>query len=571
MNMTVIVNEKYLKVSPMWRIVPLIILLAACNHDVESPVGAANTAPTNEQPNILMIVADDLGYSDIGAYGSEISTPNLDKLAGEGVLLNNFYTGPTCSVSRSMLLSGMDNHIAGLGNMAETVADNQLGQPGYEGHLNHRVDTIAEVLKSVGYHTYMSGKWHLGMQPEQSPTNRGFEQSFALLFGGGSHFADMAGGDAHRHPLLYRDNGRLVNALPAEFYSTTFYTDKVISQIDSDIGDGKPFFAYLAYTAPHWPLQAPEAYLDKYRGHYDVGYDTIRERRFAKQKKLGLFPATTPKPPRPQQVKPWDDLTAEEKRFHARNMEIYAAMVDYMDMSIGRVVDYLSEQGKLDNTIIVFISDNGAEKWDYSSAPPPIGKFANKFDNSPENRGRQGSFIFYGPEWAHVSNTPFTRYKGSTYEGAIRAPAIIYWPGKTPQGLVSSALTFITDWYSTFADLAGVGRSNSSGKSLVPLLKGADEQVRQNKETIGLEVWGKRGIIGQQFKLVSSSKKPHGKADWELYDLRNDPSEQLDIAAEEPEVLAAMQQEWDEYQSNNNVILPEGPFKVRPVGKKPTE
>lgn len=555
----------------MWRIAPLIVLLAACSEDAENPDGSADTVQRSARPNILLIVADDLGFSDIGVFGSEISTPNLDELAAKGMVLKNFYTGPTCSVSRSMLMSGMDNHIAGLGNMAETVADNQLGLPGYEGHLSSGVSTIAEVLRSAGYHTYMAGKWHLGMQPEQAPGNRGFEQSFALLYGGASHFGDKVGPDAHRDPALYRDNGQLVDELPEDFYSTTFYTDKVISQIDSDIGDGKPFFAYLSYTAPHWPLQAPDEHVDKYRSRYDVGYDAIRERRFAKQANLGLFPAATPEPPRPQRVKPWDDLTAEEKRFHARNMEIYAAMVDYMDVSIGRVIEYLSQEGELDNTIIVFVSDNGADSWDFDSAPPPVGKYAATFDNSPENQGREGSFVLYGPEWAHVSNTPFTRYKGSAYEGGIRSPAIVYWPGKTPEGQASDALTSISDWYPTFADLAGADHADSSGKSLVPLLERSVEQVRDEGETIGFEVWGKRGIVGQQYKLVSSPNIPHGQADWELYNLADDPSEQLDLAAEESDVLATMQREWDKYQSTNNVVLPEGEFKVRAVGDKPTE
>ena len=519
----------------------------------------------------MLIVADDLGFSDIGVFGSEISTPNLDKLARKGLQLRNFYTGPTCSVSRSMLMSGRDNHIAGLGNMAETVADNQLGQPGYEGYLNDRVDTIAELLQSGGYHTYMSGKWHLGAQPEQSPKSRGFDQSFALLYGGGSHFADMAGGDAHRNPLLYRENGSLVRELPEEFYSTTYYTDRLIAQLDSNIGDDKPFFAYLAYTAPHWPLQAPDDYLDKYTGQYDEGYDVARQRRFAKQKRLGLFANEIPQPPRPHYVKAWAELEGKDQLFHARNMEIYAAMVDHMDMSIGRVIDYLSKQSELKNTIIVFISDNGAEHWDYSSAPPPVGQFAATFNNSPENRGRQGSFVFYGPEWAHVSNTPFTRYKGTTYEGGIRSPAIVYWPDKVPAGTISSALTSIVDWYPTFADLAALRQSDSTGKSLLPLLTGSVGKVRQDDETIGIEVWGKRSVIGNQFKLVSSPKKPHGQADWELYQLVDDPSEQIDLAREKPSLVAMMQQKWLDYQKNNNVILPEGPFTVRRPGNKPTE
>ncbi len=252
-------------------------------------------------------------------------------------------------------------------------------------------------------------------------------------------------------------------------------------------------------------------------------------------------------------------------------MEIYAAMVDHMDASIGRVLEYLEQREVLQNTIVVFISDNGADPWDYDHSPPPVGQFAATFNNSPENRGREGSFVFYGAEWAHVSNTPFTRFKGSAYEGGIRSPAIVYWPGKVPEGEISGALTYIADWYPTFADLAGVSDVDSTGKSLVPLLMGSAEQVRQDQETVGIEAWGKRAVVGQQFKLVSSPKIPHGHADWALYDLINDPSEQLNVAAEEPGLLAAMQREWDEYQSANNVVLPEGEFKVRPVGEKPTE
>ncbi len=552
------------------RVLLLVLLLSACSQDAADIGEAGSEIAAPIPPNILLIVADDLGYSDVGAFGGEISTPNLDDLAKKGMVLKNFYTAPTCSVSRSMLISGTDNHVAGLGNMAETLADNQLGAPGYEGHLNNSVDTIAEVLGSAGYHTYMAGKWHLGMQPGQSPSSRGFEKSFALLYGGGSHF-DITGPDEHRDPALYRDNGRLIDELPDDFYSTSFYTDTVISQIDSNIDDGKPFFAYLAYTAPHWPLQAPDEYLEKYRGHYNSGYDVIRESRFERQKTLALFPATTASPPRPRYLKPWDELTPEEQRFHAGNMETYAAMVDHMDMSIGRVVDYLSEQGELNNTVIVFISDNGADHWDYDSAPPPVGRYAATFDNSPDNRGRKGSFGFYGSEWAHVSNTPFTHYKGSTYEGGIRSPAIIHWPEGIAEGQSSAALTAITDWYSTFASLAGAQAGNASGKNLLPLLKGDCDNVRRDGEAIGIEAWGKRGVVGQRFKLVSSPAKPHGTADWSLYDLLHDPSEQSDIAADNPERLAEMLQQWDEYQAEYNVILPEGPFKVRPVGDKPTE
>jgi len=556
----------------MWRILSLVVLLSACSQDEDpgTAPSAENAQDIQSRPNILLVVADDLGYSDIGAFGSEILTPNLDELAARGMLLTNFYSGPTCSVTRSMLMTGMDSHIAGLGNMAETVADNQMGQPGYEGHLSARVDTVAEILKSAGYHTYMAGKWHLGMHPDRSPRSRGFEQSFAMLYGAGSHFSDMAGGDAHRHPVLYRDNGLLIDELSDDFYSTTFYTDRIIEQINSNVDDGRPFFAYLAYTAPHWPLQAPDSIIDKYRGSYDRGYDSVRQGRFAAQQKLGLFDSSIQAPQRPSYVKPWVDLSDQERTYHARNMEIYAAMVDYMDTGIGRVIDYLDKRDQLDNTIIVFISDNGAEHWDHNSAPPPIGEFAANFDNSAENSGREGSFVLYGSEWAHVSNTPFSRYKGTTYEGGIRSPAVISWPDKIVSGQVSRAITHSSDWLPTFAELAGAGTQNVSGKSLVGLLTGSVEQVRDSNETVGMEIWGKRGIIANGYKLVSSGK-PNELVDWELYNLQADPGEQIDLTQRQPEVFNSMLKHWNDYVANNNVILPEGPFTVRPVGEKPVE
>ena len=553
----------------MWRILFLAVLLSACSQD-EDLGTAQNAQAIQSRPNILLIVADDLGYSDIGAFGSEILTPNLDELATRGMSLTNFYSGPTCSVTRSMLMTGMDSHIAGLGNMAETVADNQMGQPGYEGYLSARVDTVAEILKSAGYHTYMAGKWHLGIHSDRSPRSRGFEQSFAMLYGAGSHFSDMAGGDMHRHPVLYRDNGLLIDELPDDFYSTTFYTDRIIEQIDSNVDDGRPFFAYLAYTAPHWPLQAPDSIIDKYRGAYDRGYDSVRQGRFAAQQKLGLFDSSIKAPQRPGYLKPWVDLSDQERIYHAGNMEIYAAMIDYMDTGIGRVIDYLDTRDQLDNTIIVFISDNGAEHWDHSSAPPPIGEFAANFDNSSENSGREGSFVLYGSEWAHVSNTPFSRYKGTTYEGGIRSPAVISWPNKIASGQVSRAITHSSDWLPTFAELAGAGVQNVSGKSLVGLLTGSVEQVRDSNETVGMEIWGKRGIIANGYKFVSSGK-PNELVDWELYNLQADPGEQIDLTQRQPEIFNSMLKHWNDYVVNNNVILPEGPFTVRPVGEKPVE
>ncbi len=246
------------------------------------------TAPTDKRPNILLIVADDLGYSDLGSYGGEIHTPNLDKLAQAGIRFTDFYVAPTCSVTRSMLLSGTDNHVAGLGNMRELMAPNQIGKPGYEGVLNTRVVSVASVLRDNGYHTYMAGKWHLGLKPDQIPHARGFERDFSTLVGGGSHFDDAWNVEWQIPKMPYTEDGRPVGKLPEDFYSTKAYTDKIIQFIEQGRGDGNPFFAYLAYTAPHGPLHLPDDWLRRYKNRYDEGWDAIRQQRIARMRELGI-------------------------------------------------------------------------------------------------------------------------------------------------------------------------------------------------------------------------------------------------------------------------------------------
>ncbi|MDG2088938.1 MAG: sulfatase-like hydrolase/transferase [Arenicellaceae bacterium] len=277
------------------------------------------------RPNILLIVADDMGYSDIGAFGGEIETPNLDALADSGVKFTQFYAASTCSPSRAMLLSGVDNHLAGLGTMRELMLPNQEGQPGYEGYLNHRVVSIATLLQSSGYHTYMTGKWHLGLEEHSSPSARGFEKTFALLHGGANHF-DMRGLETRDPIAEFRENGRLLDELPDEYgYSSNFYTQRIIDHISSNQNDKRPFFAYLAFTAPHWPLQAPSEYIEKYRGRYDSGYEILREQRLQGLKERGVVASNVKLPPLPESIKPWSELSVDQKNTEARKMEIYAA------------------------------------------------------------------------------------------------------------------------------------------------------------------------------------------------------------------------------------------------------
>lgn len=524
------------------------------------------------QPNILLIVADDMGFSDISSFGGEISTPSLDALADNGLRLTRFYAAMTCSPSRAMLMSGTDNHIAGLGNMAETVADNQVGREGYEGYLSKRVLSLPELLKKSGYHTYMAGKWHLGNQYDQSPRARGFDRSFSLLYGGGGHFDDMVGPDAHRARLLYREDGELIDQLPEDFYSTQFYTDKILEYIDGQANDGKPFFGYLAYTAPHWPLQVPDTDLAKFRGKYDVGYDVYRKRRFEGMMANDLLPEGAELPPRPDNIPAWDSLSDKERQIQARDMEIYAAMVGYMDRSIGRLLDYLKKNDLYENTLIMFMSDNGAEAWSSTNGPKPLVEYARTFDNRLENRGKKGSFVLYGSGWANVGEVPFRLHKGAATEGGIRVPAIVSWPGMQSKGLINNSVTSIKDVLPTFLELAGTVHPGPTyagmsievpqGQSLMPIIFGEANAIRTQEQFIGGELWGERSVIKGDWKLVYLSPRL-GSGQWELFDLEKDVGEQHNLAEIEPKIFNEMLAAWNDYVVENNVILPVGPFKVR--------
>src|SRR3546814_124428 len=308
---------------------------------------------SSDLPNLLVIVADDLGYSDLGAFGGEIRTPHLDRLALAGIRLAGFHTAPTCSPTRSMLLSGTDNHLAGLGTMAEMIRPNQQGKPGYEGYLRRDVATLAERLAAEGYRTLFSGKWHLGLTEEQDPHARGFQRSFSLAQGGHNHFGTDADPD-RPNAATYREHGRRVTHLPSDFYSSDYFASRLIAYLGERPRTKtarNPFFAYLSFTAPHWPLQAPSEDIARYRRRYDEGFDRLRERRLARQRELGILaPNVVPHTPRNRDGS-WDSLTADQQVLAARNMEIYAAMVDRLDQNVGRVIEALRASGELDNKI----------------------------------------------------------------------------------------------------------------------------------------------------------------------------------------------------------------------------
>lgn len=541
-------------------IIPAAILPAA------PPAAAPAAAPAKaSRPNILVIVADDLGYSDIGAFGGEIRTPNLDALAARGLVLTGFHSAPTCSPTRSMLLSGTDNHLAGLGTMAEMQGPEQRGQRGYEGYLPADIATLADRLHALGYATLMSGKWHLGLRPEDAPARRGFDQSFDLAQGGGSHYGDDLSKTAGDGGTTYWENGKQLAALPKGFYSSDTYAAKLIEQLGR-ADKAKPFFGYLTFTAPHWPLQAPAEDIARYRGKYDDGFEALRERRLARMKQLGLIPATVaaheievPKGER------WAELSPEKKREQARLMEVYAAMVDRMDQNVGRVIDYLKRTGQYDNTIILFTADNGAEGADLAKIElPSFQKHVKAADNRIENIGRPTSYAWYGPGWAQAATAPSWLYKGYTTEGGTRVAAFIDWPG-SPRSGVSNTFGTVMDVVPTLVEAAGgdwhgarfAGRAVQPvrGVSWVPYLTGAAERVHSPDEPVGSELFGRRAIRQGDWKAVNLGDR------WRLFNVAADPGETRDLAATDPDRLKRLSAAWDVYGRDVGVIMPKTPSK----------
>lgn len=539
----------------------IVLTLSGCR--VERAPDAA--APAARRPNILLVVADDLGFTDLGAYGAEIRTPVIDALAARGRTFSHFRASATCSPSRASLLSGVDPHVAGLGNMFEDLAPNQKGQPGYEGHLNFAVAPLPAVLKAAGYRTYMAGKWHLGRDEATSPAARGFDKSFALLGGGSSHFAERRVMEGEGQ-APYREDGRLVERLPDDFYSTRAFADRLVEYIDGHPPDDPaPFFAYLAFSAPHFPLQAPDDSIARYRGVYDGGYEQLFEARLAAAKRLGLAPANATGDARYPGSRRWDALSAAERAVEARRMEIYAAMVTDLDTALGRVIERLRARGELDRTLIVFLSDNGAEGHRMETEWPAIVTTANACcDNRLENMGRPSSYVWLGPDWARASAAPFRLFKGYPSEGGTRVPFVISGPGV--QRGITAARAHVRDVMPTLLDLAGVplpgaefeGRAVTSitGRSLRPVLESRTTGVHADDEVFADELMGKRSVLQGGLKALLMPR-PHGTGGWQLFDLDADPSEQHDLAAARPADLARLQAHWDAYARRHRVILPD--------------
>lgn len=548
----------------------LLLLLSALSLAATCPA-ATDKAP---RPNIVLILADDMGFSDLGCFGSEISTPTLDHLASQGLRMTQFYTTPRCCPSRAALLTGLYPQEAGIGSMME-----DRGLPGYRGELNRNCLTIAEELRLADYHTAMVGKWHLShiyfdgkkqlnhetTEPfwdnqESWPLQRGFEDYFGTIHGVGSYY----------DPFSLVSGNTPVSTVDTNFYYTDALTEHAVADINRLADGGKPFFLYTAYTAPHWPLQAPEHDIAKYRKMYLAGWDTIRSNRYQRQLQLGIVDKKWPLSPRDPRVASWENV--RDKEWEANRMATYAAMIEHLDAGVGKILQTLKEKNIETNTLVIFFSDNGAcaeviqpEWYDVPSFTRDGRRVAVGNGNHSVFAGPDNVWQSYGFPWANVSDTPFVLYKHFTQEGGIASPFIARWPAVIQNsGALSDQLGHVTDIMATLVDVTGAKHPSSyeghqiqplEGTSLLPIFEGKN---RPHPQPIFWEHEGNRAVRLQQWKLVAQDRQA-----WELYDVVADRTEQHNLAASQPDKVKELSDLYDAWAKRCHVV----PFDTLPREK----
>ena len=504
-------------------------------------VFCVNAFAQNKQPNIVLIMADDMGFSDIGSYGSEIKTPNIDKLSKEGTRLRQCYNNGICAPSRASLLTGQYPHKAGIG-----FFNRDLGLPAYQGYLNKESLTMGEVLKNGGYNTIMAGKWHVGNEPDKWPLKRGFDKFFGFIDGGLSFWDTkpiMKG-------ALFASNlfeGDKEYGIQPNHYLTDVLTDKALTYLQEQPKD-KPFFLYMAYNSPHWPLHAKPEDIEKYKGNYDLGWDSLRTIRHQNLVKLGIIDAKF-KPLKDQTLPVWGKLTYDEKQFWVKKMEVYAAMVDNLDQNIGRLLKHLEDTKQLDNTLIVFLSDNGAEDWDFSKLPFAINRSLGAV-------GTLGSNESYTKNWAQLSNMPLRSYKSSPYEGGVSSPFIVRLPKTIPANTLQQGGIHIVDLMPTFLEIAsveypktlnGITSNALVGESFISKIK---NNSWERKSPMFYEWSGNKAVWEGKWKAVSNY--PENK--WELYDLSNDRTESKNLVKENPLIIEKINALYIAWAKANDVV-----------------
>lgn len=525
------------------------------------------------RPNVIIILADDLGYSDLGCFGGEVHTPNFDALASEGVRFTNFYNNARCCPTRASILTGLYPHQAGVGAMTQAT-----DRPGYLGHLKPTAPTIAEVLKANGYRTAMFGKWHVSntiegpehikalnrqsfperFSPiEQCPTRRGFHTFYGTLWGVVDYF----------NPFALTDGEAPVKELPEDFYITDALNDRAAEYIKSNAGSSQPFFMYLAHNAPHWPLHARAEDVQKYRDQFTEGWDAVREARYKRMIDAGLFDAKTTELSPPVGREKWNGLTSDEKRFQAGLFQAHAAMIDRMDQGLGRVFQALKDAEQWNNTLIIFLSDNGASPERYEDPGFDRATVARdgkpieyRYDDPTKLAGDEHTWFYIGADWAHVANTPYRKAKASQYNGGERTPTIVHWPAglKVAAGSFVRARGHVIDLMPTVLDVAGAKMPETfasrtphalQGRSLLPLFDGAPERP-DYPALFGEHEGGRSVITADNWKLI----RDRGEREWHLHDLNTDQSEMHDRIAEQPDRARTMEAMWDQWAKENDVL-----------------
>ena len=495
-----------------------------------------------KKPNIVLILVDDLGFSDIGPYGaSEIETPNLDRLASEGLRLKEFYNNSICAPTRASLLTGQYQHKAGVGYF-----NVNLGLPAYQGFLNKESLTVAEVLKSGGYSTLMSGKWHVGDDKNQWPNQRGFDKFFGFIGGASNYYQNEETGKPEI-PLV-------LNNQPYHLKEGKYLTDEITDHAVQFIGDQdkekKPFFLYLAFNAPHWPLQALPEDIAKYKGRYKIGWDSLRTIRYQNAIKKGVIDPSQKISKHDSELKAWNKLTYDEQQYWQTRQEVYAAMIDHVDQGVGKVLNTLKELKKDDNTLIIFISDNGAQGGNSTRV------YTQRNSGAV---GTAGSYDIQNSNWSQTGNSPLRNYKATPYEGGISAPFIARFPGKIKAGTIAKGTAHLIDLAPTFYELAGISypsqyhnvRTNSlPGKSLLPLLTAKVDEVKRG-EPLFWERGGNKAVRDGKWKLVSDFSK---NSKWELYDIEKDRAENTDLAAQYPEIVERLKAQYNQWALKNDVV-----------------
>jgi arylsulfatase len=547
-------------VRSCWLAAVSVLLVWAATARRVPAASAQAAAPPDMRPNVVVVLVDDMGWSDIGPFGSEIATPNLDALAARGVRFTQFYATPRCSPTRASLLTGLYSHQAGMGHLDNVIRRGSLGTTG---RLNDQSVTIAEVLRDAGYFTAMSGKWHLGQDNGTPPWDRGFERTLSLR-AGGLYFPNQnyTGGDnpltsRAKEPLFLNSvaTPRDAAVFGSSWYATYLWTEFGLKFIDEARQANKPFFLYLPFNAPHFPLMAPAELIAKYRGKYQAGWDRIRQERYQRQLRMGLIDAKWPLSPREPDTPAWDSLSDQQKDRFDGQMAVYAAMIEAIDTAVGTLVKNLETRGVLDNTLIFFMSDNGANA---ESGPD------GRFNGDPP--GGPNSDLYLGMNWAAVGNTPFRRFKHFTHEGGISSPLIVSWPrgiAANRRGAIERQPAHVIDIMATVTAATGAKYpSEYKGRAIQPMegvsLRAAlDGRPLNRPHPLFWEHEGNRAVRSGNWKIVSLYPEA-----WELYDIAADRVERHNVAAQHPDIVKRLSEQWNEWAKRTNVDPWPGPARL---------